>query len=128
MPVTVVPLGVFADRRGALVEPLEPGRLHAQRNVHLVLTQPRAVRGNHFHEHGTEVATVFGPGLVRLREDGRLRDVHVPAGEAYQFTLPPGVSHAFQNTGTAPMAIVTFNTHAHDPTAPDLVRDVLIEP
>ena len=114
------------DPRGIVLEPLGPDELASQRNVHLVLTGPGQVRGNHVHRLGTEIVTVLGPALVRLREEGALRDVTVPDGEAYRFVLPPGVSHAFQNTGSEPMVLVGFNTAAYDPASPDVERDPLI--
>lgn len=119
---------VSRDPRGLVFEPLPGGSLGAQRNVHVVLTEPGCVRGNHFHQRGTEVATITGPALVRLREEGALRDVLVPAGEIWRLTIPPGVSHAFQNTGPQPLLLVCFNTEAHDPEQPDVFRDELIPP
>jgi dTDP-4-dehydrorhamnose 3,5-epimerase-like enzyme len=116
-----------ADARGYVFEPLDVERLPGQRNVHVAVTEPKAIRGNHFHEHSTEIAIVMGPALVRVREEGRVRDVPVPEGRAFRFTFPPGVSHAFQNSGSKPMLLVAFNTAVFDPKAPDVVRDVLIE-
>ncbi|HEU4642517.1 MAG TPA: cupin domain-containing protein [Gemmatimonadaceae bacterium] len=124
----VEPVTVHADARGIVLEPATPGMLPGQRNVHLVTSAPGAIRGNHYHERGTEVAVVVGPALVRLRESGVVRDVDVPAGAAWRFTIPPRVSHAFQNTGDRPMVLVAFNTVEHDPAAPDVFRDVLIGP
>jgi mannose-6-phosphate isomerase-like protein (cupin superfamily) len=69
---------------------------------------------------------VFGPALVRFRTRGTIGDIEVPEGEAHRFTIPPGVSHAVCNTGSEPALLVAFNTVAHDPAAPDVVRDVLI--
>jgi oxalate decarboxylase/phosphoglucose isomerase-like protein (cupin superfamily) len=117
---------MHADPRGIVVEPATPEMLPSQRNAHLVTTAPGAVRGNHYHERGTETAVVLGPALVRVREHTGVRDIHVPAGEAYRFTFPPRVSHAFQNTGTTPMLLTAFNTSAFDRSAPDVVPDVLI--
>ena len=126
MRVEIETLALHGDPRGVVVEPAEPAMLPAQRNVHLVVTAPGAVRGNHYHERGTEIAVILGPARVRLREDDALRDVEVPAGAAYRFTIPPRVSHAFENTGTAPMLLVAFNTEAFDRERPDVFRDVLI--
>jgi len=127
MPKALIETVSFpSDPRGFVIEPLDADRLPQQRNVHVVLTAPGAVRGNHFHEHSTEISVVIGPGLVRLREDGAVRDVHVPEGEACRFILPPRVSHAFQNTGSKPMLIMAFNTAVFDREHPDLQRDVLI--
>jgi mannose-6-phosphate isomerase-like protein (cupin superfamily) len=57
-----------------------------------------------------------------------VRDVDVPAGEAWRFTIPPGVGHAFQGTGDGPMVLVAFNTEAHDPADPDVAPDPLLAP
>ncbi len=114
------------DARGVVLEPLGPDAIPAQRNVHLVLTEPGCIRGNHYHPLGTEVAVVLGPALVRLREEGEVRDLHIAEGQACRLTIPPGVAHAFQNTGTRPTVLVAFNTVALDRSNPDVVRDVLI--
>ena len=110
-----------------MLEPIGPDALPHQRNVHLVLTEPGCVRGNHYHERGSEVTAVLGPALVRYRDGDEVRDVHVPEGRAYRLTIPPGVAHAIQNTGTGLMVLLGFNSVVHDPACPDVVRDVLIE-
>jgi dTDP-4-dehydrorhamnose 3,5-epimerase-like enzyme len=124
---TIEEIAFPSDARGFVIEPLEGERLPEQRNVHVAVTMPGAVRGNHFHERGSEVSVVMGPALVRLREDGIVRDVHVPEGRAYRFFLPPHVAHAFQNNGSKPLLIMAFNTALFDRDQPDVVRDVLIE-
>lgn len=125
--VTVERLALHSDARGWVCEPLGPDGLPGQRNVHMVLTEPGCVRGNHLHQRGTEVLTVVGPALFRAREGDRLRDVTVPEGEVYRITIPPGVAHAVRNTGSAPGVLVSFNTEEHVPSAPDVVRVVLID-
>ena len=120
-------IALHADTRGSVFEPLRAGEFASQANAHVVVTEPGAVRGNHYHERGTEIAVAVGPAQVRVREGGQVRDLHVPAGEAWRFVFPPLVSHAFRNPGPAPMVLAAFNTVAHDPAAPDVVRDVLIE-
>jgi dTDP-4-dehydrorhamnose 3,5-epimerase-like enzyme len=121
-------LRVHRDARGSVTEPLTPDLLPGQRNVHLVVSAPGVVRGNHLHRRGTEVLTVIGPALVRTRpEGGEAADVHVPPGDVYRFTFPPGVAHAIQNTGSDPGVLVAFNTEEHDPANPDVERAVLIE-
>jgi len=86
------------------------------------------VRGNHLHRIGAEVAVVLGPALVRLRDVAGERDAEVPAGEAWRFVLPPGVAHAFRGRGPGPMVMIAFNTHPHDPAAPDVERVELLAP
>jgi UDP-2-acetamido-2,6-beta-L-arabino-hexul-4-ose reductase len=92
-----------------------------------VLTEPGCLRGNHYHERGTEVLTVVGPALVRIEEEGEAYDLNVPDGEPWRFTIPAGVAHAILNTGPAPILMVAFNSEPHDPARPDVVRRVLIE-
>jgi len=124
--VEIIKLKVHADTRGAVFEPLEPQLLGGWQNVHAVITEPGAVRGNHRHPRGTEVTAVAGPALVRYREDGQTCDALVPAGEVWRFHFPPGVAHAFRNTGERPFVLVSFNTELHDPQRPDVERVELI--
>jgi dTDP-4-dehydrorhamnose 3,5-epimerase-like enzyme len=125
---TVEPITFPTDARGLVLEPLRAEEFPAQKNAHLVLSVPGAVRGNHYHKVGAEVCVVLGPALVRVRDADGLRDYEIADGQAYRFTFPPGVPHAMLNTGDKPQAIISFNTEVHDPARPDVVREVLIEP
>src|SRR5262249_23951466 len=124
---TVEPMTFPTDARGLVIEPLGPDEIPAQRNVHLVMSVPGAIRGNHYHRLGTEVSVVLGPAFVRIRDADGLRDYEIAGDQAYRFTFPPGVPHAVQNTGNSPQVIFSFNTEPHDPARPDVVREVLIE-
>jgi dTDP-4-dehydrorhamnose 3,5-epimerase-like enzyme len=114
------------DARGSLFEPLNDAELAAQKNVHVVLTAPNEVRGNHRHASAVEMTTVVGPCLVRLKEAGVIRDVAVPIGETWRFTIPPGVAHAYRNTGSEPMVLISFSTQVHDPNASDTTREQIL--
>jgi dTDP-4-dehydrorhamnose 3,5-epimerase-like enzyme len=114
------------DARGSLFEPLNDAELGAQRNVHVVITEPNGVRGNHVHRTATETTSVVGPCLVRLKEGDGIRDVEIPAGETWRLTIPPGVVHAFRNSGDAPMVLVSFSTQLHDPTGADTRREQIL--
>ena len=116
-----------SDPRGYVYEPLRDGEFAAQRNVHVVITEPGAVRGNHFHPTGTEITAVSGPARVRIKQGGDTQTHDIPDGETWRFTFPPGVVHAFQNTGTAPLVIVSFNSLPHDPANPNTQRDVILD-
>jgi len=124
--VKIVKLQVHADERGCVFEPLEPQLLGGWQNVHAVITEPGAIRGNHLHLRGTEVSAVVGPALVRYREGEQTCDAHVPEGEVWRFHFPPGVPHAFRNTGARAFVLVSFNTERHDPAVPDFERVELI--
>ena len=127
MKATMEVVKFFQDHRGLVLEPLAADAIAAQKNAHVVMTEPGGIRGNHYHERGTEVAVIVGPALVRLREEGVIRDVQVPGGEAYRFTLPPRVSHAFQNIGASTMLLIAFNSAMFDAAKPDVMPDVLIQ-
>jgi dTDP-4-dehydrorhamnose 3,5-epimerase-like enzyme len=114
------------DARGALFEPLNDAELKNQKNVHVVLTQPNEVRGNHVHRTAVETTSVVGPCLVRLKEQGAIRDIEVPAGEILRLTIPPGVVHAFRNTGDSTMVLVSFSTNLHDPSGADTEREQIL--
>ena len=115
------------DPRGVLFEPVDADLLIRQRNCHIVLTEPGAVRGNHWHRHATEVSVVLGPARVCIRRESGIEEVHVPEGQALRFVFPPGLAHAMQNTGTRPMVVVAFSDQIHDRQSPDVVPDILIE-
>lgn len=125
--VVIEPVTFFTDARGQVIEPIGEPELHAQRNCHVALTAPGAIRGNHFHRQHTEIFVLLGPALVRLREAGIIRDVTVADGQAMRFTVPPLVAHAMKNIGSGPMLLMAFSTVPHDPGNPDTYRDILIE-
>ena len=132
------------DARGVVFEPLDGAELGAQRNVHVVLSAPGAVRGNHFHRVLHEVTVVMGPAHVAwrpAREPGdagttptassagasaAIEAVDVPAGEAWRFEFPPGVAHAYLNTGQETQVLVAFSSEPHDPANPDTFRDPVV--
>ena len=128
MGVVVEKLDQHSDHRGTVFEPLSGDDIARQRNAHVVLTGPDHVRGNHYHTRGDEVMAVRGPALVRFREDGEIRDIHVPDGDVFAFRFPAGVPHAIRNTGTSEGLLVAFREVEHDPAAEDTVREVLLEP
>ncbi len=124
------------DARGVVFEPIDAAGLAAQRNVHVVLSAPGAVRGNHVHRIQHETTVVVGPALVAWRKAGTqegatvdepLQRFEVPAGEAWRFEFPPGIAHAYRNTGDSTMVLVAFSTRPHDPANPDTFRELLID-
>jgi dTDP-4-dehydrorhamnose 3,5-epimerase-like enzyme len=120
-------LSCFADERGFVFEPIDGIDLYRQKNTHVVVSRPGAVRGNHYHLKGTEVLVVCGPALIRIREEEKTEDVLVDPDEIWRFVIPPGISHAIQNTGTKDSLLVAFNTQPHDPDTPDTMPDLLIQ-
>src|SRR5258708_36731892 len=123
---TILAVKSHLDARGTLFEPLTYAELHAQKNVHVVLTQPNEVRGNHVHRTAVETTTVVGPCRVRLKEEGEVKDIDVAEGEKRRLTIPPGVVHAFRNTGTSALLLVSFSTNRHDPEGADTQREQIL--
>jgi dTDP-4-dehydrorhamnose 3,5-epimerase-like enzyme len=117
---------IFRDARGTLFEPLRDEELRDQNNVHVVLTQPNEVRGNHLHLTAVETTTVVGPCQIRLKEENEIKDIDVADGEIVRLTIPPGVVHAFRNTGSAAMVLVSFSTNVHDPQGADTQREQIL--
>jgi UDP-2-acetamido-2,6-beta-L-arabino-hexul-4-ose reductase len=124
--VVVQQLRRATDARGQVFEPLAESEIGTQHNVHVVLTGPQHIRGNHYHLEGTEITTLVGPARVRYREGAEIRTVDVPTDEVWRFTFPPRVTHAFQNTGSRDLVLVSFNTLPHDPQRPDTERDPIL--
>lgn len=116
----------ISDHRGVVFEPLEEKWIAQQKNVHVVVSRPGAVRGNHYHVLGTETLIVCGPALVMIRKGRQREDFSIPADNTFRIVIPPGISHAIQNTGDVDSLLVAFNTIAHDPASPDTVADILI--
>jgi UDP-2-acetamido-2,6-beta-L-arabino-hexul-4-ose reductase len=128
VPIYGERLPLSSDNRGFVIEPADLSSIREYQNLHIVWSVPGTVRGNHYHMEGTETIVIVGPALLRLREEGVLRDVPIPAETVYRFTIPPGVSHAVCNTGGQPNLLVAFNTIAYQPDQPDVEMDILIEP
>ena len=116
----------FTDRRGFVFEPIEEAFIPQQKNVHVVVSRPGAVRGNHYHLVGTETLVICGPAMVRIRRGDHLDDYSIPTDQICRLVIPPGISHAIQNTGDADHLLIAFNTAAHDRSHPDTVEDILI--
>ena len=114
-PMEIEAISCFADARGVAFEPVNLDMLTGYRNVHVVLTEPGHVRGNHRHLRGTEHLVVRGPALLVV-DDGTREEREVAAGEILRVTLRPGVAHAVKNTGEGTMLITSFGTESFDPT------------
>ena len=127
MQTKIEKLSPFSDPGGVVFEPIESVEIPSQRNCHVVVSMPGAVRGNHYHLEGVETIVLMGPARIRYREDHRIEEVVLPAGEIYRIVFPPGVPHAIQNTAEHPATLVVFNTRAYDPENPDTRKFTLIE-
>lgn len=124
--VTWEPLRVHTDARGSVFEPLDGQQLRQQRNLHVVVNRPGAVRGNHLHRRAVEYISVSGPARVCYLKGETLETVLVDASIVLCFRFPPGVAHAIENTGEVDQVLVALTDRPHDPQAPDTVSHILI--
>jgi dTDP-4-dehydrorhamnose 3,5-epimerase-like enzyme len=124
--VTWETLRVHKDVRGMVYEPLDAQTLGTQRNLHVVINRPGAVRGNHLHQEATEYISVSGPARVCYRQADRIATIMVAADSVTRFCFPPGVAHAIENTGDSDQLLVALSDRRHDPEAPDTVSHLLI--
>ena len=122
MKVNIDQLKTLPDLRGIVFEPIDKDKINSQENIHVVISEPGAVRGNHYHLRGTETLAVVGPALIRFKENDELHDFEVPSGQVYKFIIPPKVVYAIKNIGDKPSILVAFNTVEHNPQNPDQVR------
>ena len=126
MKVKIDQLKTLSDVRGFVFEPIAREFLEAQKNSHVVISAPDAIRGNHYHLYGTETIAVVGPALLRFREGNDIYDVKVPSKQVYKFVIPPKVAHAFKNISKKDNFLIVFNTVSHNFKKPDVVSEILI--
>jgi UDP-2-acetamido-2,6-beta-L-arabino-hexul-4-ose reductase len=126
MKVKIDRLKAHSDLRGIVFEPIDNDKINSQKNIHVVISEPGAVRGNHYHLQGTETFAIVGPALIRFKENDELHDFEVRSGQVYKFIIPPKVAHAIKNIGEETNILVAFNTVEHNPQKPDLVREIIL--
>ena len=126
MKVKIDQLNLHSDLRGVVFEPIEKETIYAQKNIHVVISKPDVIRGNHYHLYGTENIAVVGPALLRFKEGDDIYDFEIPPKQVYKFVIPPKVAHAIKNTGEKDNILVAFNTVAHNSKKPDVISEILM--
>jgi UDP-2-acetamido-2,6-beta-L-arabino-hexul-4-ose reductase len=126
LKVKIEQLKTHADKRGFVFEPIADELISAQKNSHVVIIAPNAIRGNHYHLYGTETIAVAGPALLRFKEENDIYDFEVPSKQVYKFVIPPKVTHAVKNTGKKDNLLIVFNTVAHSSKRPDVVSEIVM--
>ena len=90
--------------------------------VHIVAIYPGQVRGNHYHAKTTELLVLFsGRGVFYWEEEGVLREHPVKDGPVV-ITVPPGIKHAFKNTGETDVYLIAVRGGESGLEDPDIVR------
>ena len=127
MKIEINNISKHADIRGFVFEPIDKKQIYGMKNCHVVISDPGAVRGNHYHVTGTEIIVVVGPALFRVKEENEIYDIEIPEGQVSQFIIPPQIAHAIKNTGENANMLIAFNTVEHDAQDPDVIADVVID-
>lgn len=119
-------IAVKSDKRGVVFEPIQAADFTALQTAHVVISNPGAVRGNHYHKVGREIIAVMGSAPVCYQDGDKVREVKVPGKEVYRFDFLPGIALALKNTGTQPSLLVAFNTVSHEPEHADTVTEIVV--
>jgi dTDP-4-dehydrorhamnose 3,5-epimerase-like enzyme len=115
------------DKRGIVFNPIQQEELVAQKNIHIVITLPGHIRGNHYHKKGTEKLIVYGSALIRIKDKGKIKDMIISQGQPTRITIPPGISHAIKNNGNKPQLLIAFHNKTYNPRFTDTFPDILID-
>ena len=73
MRVIIEEVEILRDDRGLVFEPLYNEDIINQKNIHIVITLPGFIRGNHYHKKGIEKLVIYGPALIRIKEEDPLK-------------------------------------------------------
>ena len=127
MKVKIDQLKTSDDERGIVFEPIDNEAINSQQNIHVVVSKPGVIRGNHYHLYGTETVVVIGPALLRFKEGAEIHDFEIPLNQVYRFVIPPNVTHAIKNLSEENNILIAFNTVPHNSKDPDVLSEILME-
>ena len=96
MRVEIDPINSSTNIRGIIFEPIEKDSIYAQKNSHVVVSEPDVIRGNHYHLYGTETVAVLAPALWRFEEGDDIYDFEIQPKQVYKYIITPKVSHAIK--------------------------------
>ena len=113
------PLETAADDRGCFAEII---RTPDRGQLSVTVTKPGMTRGRHWHQSKNErFIAVAGEGRITLSSlDGAGSTVYDVSGARPEVVeIPPGYTHAIENTGTGDLVTVIWSNEPFDPGRPD---------
>ncbi|MBU0487120.1 MAG: cupin domain-containing protein [Bacteroidetes bacterium] len=120
------PIPKHADERGFLIEFLREDEqfLNFIGQIYLATFRPGDVRGNHYHNHKTEVFTVVKGKMKFLLQHisgGEIREVVIDSNMETldRIVVEPGYAHTFINTGGEEAILLAWGDQTHDHSGPD---------
>ena len=120
MKIRIEELTNHGDGRGPIYSIPEQALEHLGRvaNVHFALSEPGAVRGNHYHLRRREALIVFPGQKWSLHWDdgeGAPQRRSFDGSRAVLVLLEAGVAHAVQNNGEQPLWLMACSSEPYDP-------------
>ncbi|HET6179775.1 MAG TPA: hypothetical protein VFE61_22830 [Candidatus Sulfotelmatobacter sp.] len=100
----------------------------SMKDIHLALTKPGAIRGNHYHLRRREAILVQPGSRWSLHWDeekgATAQHREFDGGSAVLVLIEPGASHAVRNDGAAELWLTAISSEAYDP-AESVARKVV---
>jgi UDP-2-acetamido-2,6-beta-L-arabino-hexul-4-ose reductase len=115
MKVVIKKLDVIADNRGWLTEVLKSSPV-AIEQVHFSVSNPGAVRGNHYHKSRIEWMFVTnGTGKITLEDNvtKEKSELSVSGECPVLIKICPNVMHTIVNDGSGPMHLLILTSETH---------------
>lgn len=130
MKVEIKKLEKHEDKRGWLVEVLRSDKIHEDINhIYFSVSNPDAVRGNHYHTRKIEwLCVIKGMASLLLKDnDSKERKELVLSGEnPIIVKIFPNVTHAIKNVGSDNMHLIAIVNEVFDPKDPDTYPKIVI--
>ncbi len=119
--VQIIPLpeGLKTDGRGWVLFPFQnipgPAPQADLWTLHVVRSEPGAIRGNHYHPGSAEWLHIFGGrATFHWEEDGQVRSRVIDRDDVLIF-IPPGISHAVTNDSDRAVYLWAFREPSDQP-------------
>jgi UDP-2-acetamido-2,6-beta-L-arabino-hexul-4-ose reductase len=116
MNVDIKKLEIKADKRGWLTEVLKSGPV-AIEQVHFSVSNPGAVRGNHYHKSRIEWMLVTnGTGKINLEDyvTKEKSELFVSGECPVLIKICPNIMHTISNNGREPMHLLILTSEKHE--------------
>jgi dTDP-4-dehydrorhamnose 3,5-epimerase-like enzyme len=114
------------DERGFLIEFLREDEkfMNFKGQIYASTIAPGTIRGNHFHEHKTEVFAVMRGKMkvfIQHRDGGDIKEYEIDGyGENIErIIVEPNYAHTFINTGDEEVVLLAWGDQVHDHSGPD---------
>ena len=123
--VEIKRLEVKKDERGWLVEILRSEALkRGDRFGQFLITTayPGYIKGNHYHTRKFEwYCVIRGEGRLVLQDNttGEKEDVFLTGEELSLVMIPPGITHAIENTGKEMLSVLIYIDEPFNESDPD---------